>query len=85
MLGLLQMQQLWKASHKENIIENKAQSPKNNKILFKLIMTKSPGLVLFTSGTTGKPKAVLHNFDKVLQKIGLRKTIWIKFYTCPSE
>ena len=26
MLGLLQMQQLWKASHKENIKENKAQT-----------------------------------------------------------
>lgn len=36
---------------------------------------KSPGLVLFTSGTSGKPKAAVHDFSKLLAKFKtVRKT-----------
>ena len=33
-----------------------------------LIQTKKPGLVLFTSGTSGEPKGAVHNFSKLLEK-----------------
>ncbi|MBL0234365.1 MAG: long-chain fatty acid--CoA ligase [Chitinophagaceae bacterium] len=33
----------------------------------------SPGLVLFTSGSSGKPKAALHNFSKLLDKFRTRR------------
>jgi long-chain acyl-CoA synthetase len=42
--------------------------PRNNKILNKLIELSHPGLILFTSGSSGKPKAVLHDFDKLMSK-----------------
>ncbi len=36
---------------------------------------KSPGLVLFTSGTSGQPKAAVHDFAKLLEKFKtIRKT-----------
>ena len=34
----------------------------------KLIEVQHPGLVLFTSGTSGEPKAAVHDFSKLLQK-----------------
>lgn len=34
----------------------------------------SPGLVLFTSGTSGEPKAAVHNFNKLLEKFKTRRT-----------
>lgn len=39
-----------------------------NQLLKKLINDKEPGLVLFSSGSTGKSKAALHNFNKLLKK-----------------
>ncbi len=37
---------------------------------------KSPGLVLFTSGTSGSPKAAVHDFAKLLEKFKtVRKTL----------
>ena len=45
---------------------------------YKLIREKEhPGLVLFTSGTTGEPKAAVHDFLALLEKFKLRrKALW---------
>ena len=41
---------------------------------YKLIREKNhPGLVLFTSGTTGEPKAAVHDFLALLEKFKLRR------------
>ena len=41
---------------------------------YKLIREKEhPGLVLFTSGTTGEPKAAVHDFLAILEKFKLRR------------
>lgn len=41
---------------------------RNRPLLYKKIPPQSSGLVLFSSGTEGKPKAVLHNTDLLLAK-----------------
>jgi len=50
--------------------------PVNNPLTQKLIARSNPGLVIFSSGSTGEPKAVLHDFEALLEKFrppGLRK------------
>lgn len=40
----------------------------SNQLFQQLLDQHEPGLILFSSGTTGKPKAALHNFSKLLEK-----------------
>ena len=40
----------------------------NHEYYSKLNKEQVPGLVLFTSGTSGTPKAAVHNFSKLLKK-----------------
>ena len=39
-----------------------------NALMQKLIARRHPGLVIFSSGSTGEPKAVLHDFAALLEK-----------------
>lgn len=41
-------------------------SSKNNPLLQKLFDESQPGFIIFSSGTTGKPKAILHGAEKFL-------------------
>ena len=45
----------------------------NNPLTLKLIAMGDPGLVLFSSGSTGKSKAALHNFARLLEKFRVRR------------
>ena len=47
--------------------------PVNNPVTHKLIALGEPGLVLFSSGSTGKSKASLHNFVPLLEKFQIRR------------
>lgn len=39
-----------------------------NELILEFQSTNEPGLILFSSGSTGKSKAALHNFTKLLEK-----------------
>ena len=39
-----------------------------NNFIKNLKLTSSPGLILFSSGTSGKPKAILHNLDSFFER-----------------
>jgi len=48
-------------------------SPVQNELLVRLKDQKHPGLVLFSSGTTGRSKAVVHDFTLLLQKFNEKR------------
>ncbi|MGB9255053.1 MAG: AMP-binding protein [Candidatus Korobacteraceae bacterium] len=45
----------------------------SNPLTRKLIAIGDPGLVLFSSGSTGRSKAALHNFARLLEKFQVRR------------
>lgn len=47
---------------------NVLSTPKSDPYIDNLRAKGCAGLVLFSSGTTGKPKAILHNFDNFLKR-----------------
>ena len=49
-------------------IKHLAKETKNNNLIQTLKNEKRGGLVLFSSGTTDQPKAILHNINSFLQK-----------------
>ena len=44
------------------------EHPNQHVLLKKLILNKEPGLILFTSGTSGNANAVLHSFKNLLKR-----------------
>ncbi len=60
---------------KEDKIKIKAlkKNPKKNN-LYQIVKKRNcPGLVLFSSGTSGEPKAAVHDFTKLLEKFKLKR------------
>src|SRR3989339_1569296 len=65
----------------ESVIEIKKGKPNlitrkqivNNEILLKLKKLQHPGLILFSSGSTGKSKAAVHDFVPLLNKFKVKR------------
>jgi long-chain acyl-CoA synthetase len=58
----------------KDVITSEYISPKSNNDYYKVIRKrKHPGLVLFTSGTSGEPKAAVHDFLALLGKFKTRR------------
>jgi len=57
----------------ENVIFNVRKNKESNCYYERLQTAHKPGLVLFTSGTSGEPKAAVHDFSKLLEKFKLPK------------
>ncbi|MCU8069533.1 ANL family adenylate-forming protein [Shewanella sp. SM32] len=51
--------------HGEVHVENKSNDLDRHQMLQTLCFNKQPGLVLFSSGSTGEPKAMIHNLDSL--------------------
>jgi acyl-coenzyme A synthetase/AMP-(fatty) acid ligase len=49
------------------------ETPPRNPLLRQLADSGGPGLILFTSGSTGKSKAALHDLDALLEKFQVRR------------
>ena len=68
----------------EKILEIKDSKPSlsicegevKNELLVSLKRKKHPGLILFSSGSTGKSKAAVHDFVPLLKRFELRKKVY---------
>jgi long-chain acyl-CoA synthetase len=64
-------------SNDEHIIAYENSRATNHNLLEKIKLSKDPGIVLFSSGTTGKPKAMVYDFNIILNKYKSSKSSYI--------
>ena len=57
----------------DNLERSNLNGKPNNKLYHQLIKDDNPGLVLFSSGSTGKSKASVHDFIPLLNKYKVRR------------
>ena len=71
---IAQLDLLIRVQSEENIVFTKMGDEIAKNDLYKDIIENAiPGLVLFTSGSSGEPKAALHNFSKLLDKFRVKR------------
>lgn len=51
-------------------------TPAPPKLIQNFVSEQQSGLILFTSGSTGKAKGILHDMDRVMQKFVLERQSW---------
>lgn len=67
-LEIAQIEHLVRIDELDNFNQYSLKSVANHPFYNLLKSQKKPGLILFTSGTSGTPKAAVHDFNKLLQK-----------------
>ncbi len=72
-IKISQTEILFKLNSKDETKIIKFSSKPRNKILLKLIKIKHPGLILFSSGSSGKNKAAVHDMNKLLEKFKVQR------------
>jgi len=72
-LNIAEVQYIFSFDDRDSWQEEKRGIPIKNNLLRQLIAIGEPGLVLFSSGSTGENKAALHNLSKFLQKFIARR------------
>lgn len=83
-IDIAQIEYIFSFDENDNISILKLNVSSDHDVYKKLRDDNKPGLVLFTSGTSGKPKAAVHDFDKLLrkfltQRISLRTVNFLLF------
>lgn len=77
--GLTSKLEIAKAQHVIRVFDNDSyeveprQTEGSTELYEKLRALSAPGLVLFSSGTSGEPKAAVHNFSLLLKKFQQRR------------
>ena len=72
-LKISQTEILFKLNSKDEAKISKFPSKPINKIFSKLIKLKHPGLILFSSGSSGKNKAAVHDMNKLFEKFKVKR------------
>lgn len=73
-IEIAEIDYLIKIDHFENVEILKYKKVRFKNLLYdRLIKSKTPGLVLFTSGSSGQPKAAFHDLEKLLLKFQTKR------------
>ena len=73
-IEIAQLDYLIKIDHLENVEILHYEKVESKNLLYdRLIKSATPGLVLFTSGSSGQPKAAFHNLSKLLLKFQTKR------------
>lgn len=67
-LEIAEVEWLFELDESDEIAVSKPSGARGNLLLEKLRERDSPGLVIFSSGSTGQPKAIVHDFGLILRK-----------------
>ncbi len=71
---IAQIDYLIKVNSEEDIsVTSTNTSSEKNALYTAIQQKKAPGLVLFTSGSSGQPKGALHDFSKLLAKFAVKR------------
>ena len=71
---IAQLDYLIRVNSDESVeINQYASSKSKNELYLQLFESNNPGLVIFTSGSSGTPKAALHNFSLLLKKFKTKR------------
>lgn len=60
----------------DNWHHDRLDTPAPPKLIQNFVLEQKSGLILFTSGSTGKAKGILHDMERVMQKFVLERQSW---------